>query len=291
LWEIFTQRIIFDDNYSDGTVFATDICDNKVRPEHTESIPTQVQRIIDFCLQDDPDDRPSFEKIRPMLVSASLDYFIGFDPNGAKFWKEHFPDLLMIEWPKFVSTICKNFSHLGITSEHIMFNQSIPIHSKFATISLEQYQKFLLWFGLFEGPKYKTSTSDCCLAHMANVFSQEWFFGTREWTKLDPGHFAVRFSSGNSAPISVSPYVVGFMNGGQSCLVKIYFRKNMEGLETRELECQSDDLSIVTFVNKLKAKYPSIFVTPQQKPKYETAQIVVINPIKSETPLVQDYLS
>jgi len=199
--------------------------------------------------------------LRSLVVKARLDFYLGFDAKGAAFWKQNFQDQATVEWNKFVEVICHHFSHSHWRPDNKIFQSSIiPIHSNFTTlpvtISLEQYQNFLLWFGPFEGStKVKSTaqqTSGCCLDNMDQLINTPWFWGNKEFSLAEPGSYAVRFCSGLSLPISRAPYAVGVFVNNAPVLLKVYFRENRTGLEIIELSAQSDDLSIIALVDELK---------------------------------------
>jgi len=184
-----------------------------------------------------------------------------------------------------VKEICLHFP--SITPENIIFHldtKVVPIHSD-KTISLQEFQNFLLWFGPFEGttntqiPTTTATTTttttattttativkiaNCC-SNMEEMCQQEWFHGNPKPVITEKGFFAVCFNSGSDVPIVESPFSVTFMDESKETpFVRVYFRPKRAGLEFRDLPVQSDDLSIIEFVKILQKQYPSNFKNPK----------------------------
>lgn len=254
LWEIFSQKIIFDGTYNDIEMLAEDICVHKKRPNLSEPILGKpIPKVIEMCLEDF-NGRPSFNDLLYHMENAMVEHFLHNDKAALEFWKRNFQCEAKIPWDIFNQKLLAQFPSVSASSK--IFNlpeKFIPLFStenNIKYVTLEEFQNTLYWFGPFLQRKQlsaitTTTTSEntttvttttkiieiSYLENLEKLCKQKWFWGAQR-TNVESGEFVVRLNLGDNEPISNSPFTLCFALPGNSnnyyCL-RIWFREMRKG--------------------------------------------------------------
>jgi len=289
LWEIFTQTIIFNDAYTDAVVYATDICNHKVRPDKSPLVPEVILPIIDSCLQENPSTRPTFAELKERLEDARVRHFLGtVDHDAEAFWKTHWPTKGKVDWFNndsncFIRVLCRHFGWSQDSQIYKLDPTLVPLHSGgFET--LENFQNLMYWFGPFTvanananagATTASTATSSTSkaakgtpfLANLEEICSQPWFWGSvpndtalaaLNAHEVETGTFVVRLNLGKNQKVADCPYTILFVDKNKTVqTLRVWFRPEKKGLRVVDqglhIDVKTGSLSIVALVNELRA--------------------------------------
>jgi len=178
MWEIFTQTEVFKE-YSDQKIFKNAICKQSVRPPDHKKIPLPIANIMKACWAHNPKIRPTFKKLKGTLIpEAQVDcYLKSFDTKASKFWKRYWNHQYHVKWIDFLDKLISECAWEGKNNKKLQaaLKQSLEVlmGGEKENICLEDFQKFLRWFGPLNAKKSKENI----LSIMQFTMTQSWFYG------------------------------------------------------------------------------------------------------------------
>ena len=100
LWQAVTREEPFLE-FESYESFLEAVTKHRVRPRIPRSTPEAISRLIEQCWQQNPRNRPSFDRIVPQLDAILVQVAIR-DPVGLRFWQKHFPGREGVSWEDFL---------------------------------------------------------------------------------------------------------------------------------------------------------------------------------------------
>jgi len=196
-------------------------CDNDERPP-TDSVPSVLEPIMKLCWSKEPNERPDFLEVVPLLDNARRGYFLQ-DPSEVSFWQAYFPLLFKVPFKTFVDKLWNHHSKIAKTTKSTCdflssLNDiigSVP-EIPFSYVSLLSFKKLSAWFGpLFTGQNF---------IEFCQIMKKPWYFNTitgggqaeSALSKDNPGIFIVRRTPDILQPEKIGyPFTIDYVFHGE----------------------------------------------------------------------------
>jgi len=228
LWEIITGQEPFP-YMEDFKQFKNAITKLKERPVIPENTHPNLKSLMELCWDQDPNKRPTFQQILPLLDSVIVDCLIA-DPEGNRFWKSWYLGKEHVNWGEFT----RKFANLlGISEPNpkdinfmclkkILASPNMEgVQTDPDVVKIEKFGQLLDWFGpiIPDSGKSKGIIASAfspakftILDKIRSCMQKEWFHGdiTREAAEdflagQPKGTFLVRTSTTDRhSPFTIS---------------------------------------------------------------------------------------
>eukprot|EP01123_Difflugia_compressa_P003664 TRINITY_DN148_c0_g1_i1.p1 TRINITY_DN148_c0_g1~~TRINITY_DN148_c0_g1_i1.p1 ORF type:complete len:522 (-),score=81.39 TRINITY_DN148_c0_g1_i1:279-1844(-) len=209
-WETLTRKELFDE-YDDKEVFTEDIARKGKRPPLDDIHPV-LQEILVKSWARNPDTRPSFEQLLPMLEKALIQIYLPTDlcPIAGTFWEKNFPARARVPLSEFLSKFCKTLNNKSTEADRKCLTALLKEEDgDEEVVTIERFSSLLKWFG-------KMRSEVTVIDKVVKVLSCPWFFGSisanvaEDKLKLSgvQGCFLVRLNMGGGMPIEKAPFSI-----------------------------------------------------------------------------------
>jgi serine/threonine protein kinase len=273
-WEILTRKDLFAE-YDDKEIFTEDIARKGIRPLLTE-IHSVLKEIIVRCWDRNPDFRPSFEQVLPMLEKALIQIYLPSTlcPLAPIFWEKNFKQLARVHIDVFVPSLIKTLKPVTKKSQTIKEESCLKAlleeeDGDEKVVSIERFGALLTWFGRMKIDKFTI------LDRVLEVMSSPWFFGMESSQQVERriavlqtkprGTFLVRLNTGERTPIDKAPFTITRVgDDGKVVHTRVYTNKK-GGLTIKPNEGEtitSKGTSIRDFVALIQTKNATLLTVP-----------------------------
>jgi hypothetical protein len=273
-WEILTRKDLFGE-YDDKEIFTEDIARKGIRPLLTE-IHSVLKEIIVRCWDRNPDFRPSFEQVLPMLEKALIQIYLPSTlcPLAPIFWEKNFKQLARVHIDVFVPSLIKTLKPVTKKSQTIKEESCLKAlleeeDGDEKVVSIERFGALLTWFGRMKIDKFTI------LDRVLEVMSSPWFFGMESSQQVERriavlqtkprGTFLVRLNTGERTPIDKAPFTITRVgDDGNVVHTRVYTNKK-GGLTIKPNEGEtitSKGTSIRDFVALIQTKNATLLTVP-----------------------------
>jgi serine/threonine protein kinase len=271
-WEILTRKEIFP-QYTDKSVFREDIANKGIRLP-LDDIDPVLCKILVKCWDRNPDLRPSFEQLLPLLEKALIDIYLPLElcPLAGVFWQKNFKYQARVPINDFVSRIITTL--LVITKKTtIITEESLKMlleeeEGDEKVVSIERFSDLLTWFGPMKQQNRLT-----ILHQIIRVLNSPWFFGMDTSLQSERhiallaskprGLFLVRLNMGERTPTNKAPFTITRVEDDKGNVVhtRVYsFHNGLIIKPTEQQKFTGSGYSIWDFIEMLK-KDPSELLT------------------------------
>lgn len=268
-WEILTRKELFLE-YNDKEIFTEDIARKGKRPPIDDIDPILV-KILNMCWDENPDNRPLFEQIIPMLEKALIQIYLPTDlcAIAQSFWLMNYKYQPRAPFEEFAlkliralkKVMVKTSIQLEMRGLRALLEEEVGEEK---VVTIERFSAFLTWFG-----PLKTDTHTI-LEQMLTVLKSPWFFGKMSSEQSERqiasclskprGLFLVRLNMGTQIPTNKSPFTITRVvdNTGKVIHSRVYTsKKNGLIIEFKSEKDKNNNIiiegaSITDLIRKLK---------------------------------------
>jgi len=265
-WEILTREDLFD-QYDDKEIFTEDIARKGVRPTLINVHPV-LQELLVKAWSRNPDSRPSFEQVLPMLEKALIQIYLPSDlcPMAGTFWEKNFPARARVPLDSFITKFTKalnskNPVHGACLKEILMEEDGDE-----KVVSIERFCALLKWFG-----KMKIDHVNTVIERLYDVMNKNWFFGPEAAKEAEdrlklyhnkPGCFLVRLNMGGGTSIEKAPFSISRVaEDGKVLHTRVYPREK-SGLMIQygkgPTKIRNKSANLVDLITTIKNKEPKL---------------------------------
>jgi len=236
-WEILTRKELFP-QYNDKDIFREDIAIKGIRPP-LDDIDPVLCKILVQCWDRNPDLRPSFEQLLPLLEKALIDIYLPLDlcPLAPVFWQMNFKYQARVPIDDFVYKFIRTLIVVTDKSPIKIEEESLKMlleeeEGNEKVVSIERFSALLTWFGPMKQPNRMT-----ILHQIITVLSSPWFFGKYTLQQSERhiallaskprGLFLVRLNMGERIPTNKAPFTITRVDDqGNVVQTRVYRFKN-----------------------------------------------------------------
>jgi len=273
-WEILTRKDLFAE-YDDKEIFTQDIAIKGIRPALDDIHPV-LKEIIVKCWDRNPDLRPSFEQVLPMLEKALIQIYLPSDlcPLAPAFWEKNFKQQARVPIEDFVTKLIKTLKPAAkknqITKEENCLKALLEEEDgDEKVVTIERFGALLNWFGRMKIDKFTI------LDRVIEVMASPWFFAMETSQQVEKriailerkprGTFLVRLNTGERIPIDKAPFTITRVgDDGNVVHTRVYTNKK-GGLTIKPNEAEtitSRGNSIRDFIQTVQSKNASLLTVP-----------------------------
>jgi len=273
-WEILTRKDLFSE-YDDKEIFSQDIAIKGIRPP-LDGVHSVLKEIIVRCWDRNPDVRPSFEQVLPMLEKALIQIYLPSTlcPLAPIFWEKNFKQQATVAIHDFLPKLIKTLKSVPNKKSQLQEESCLKAlleeeDGDEKVVSMEQFGALLTWFGRMKIDKFTV------LDRLLEVMSSPWFFGLESSQQVERriavlerkirGTFLVRLNTGERTPIDKAPFTITRVaEDGSVVHTRVYTNKK-GGLTIKPSEGEtisSKGTSIKDFVLTIQSKNSGLLTVP-----------------------------
>jgi len=237
-----------------------------------------LQELIGKCWDRNPDLRPSFEQVLPMLEKALIQIYLPSEicPLAPVFWEKNFKQQARVPIDDFISKLIKTLKpNLSAKKNQYLKEESClkalleEEDGDEKVVTIERFGSLLSWFGRMKIDKFTI------LDNVIAVMSSPWFFGMESSQQVEKriailerkprGTFLIRLNTGERIPIDKAPFTITRVgDDGNVVHTRVYTNKK-GGLTIKPNEGETISSavnSIKDFVQKIKSKHAALLTDP-----------------------------
>jgi len=264
-WETLTRKDLFEE-YDDKELFTEDIGRKGKRPPLGDIHPV-LQEILVKCWDRNPDTRPTFEQLVPMLEKALIQIYLPSDlcPLAGTFWEKNFPAVARAPLEGFILKFTKALNNKNPVHATCLRALMTEEDGDEKVISIDRFASLLKWFGKMKTDQYTV------IDRVAAVLGKSWFFGTEGAKEAEdrlklysdkPGCFLVRLNmGGGTTPIEKAPFSISRVSENGTVLHTRVYPRDTTGLMIqlgKGQKIRNKSTNLVDFINTIKLKEPKL---------------------------------
>jgi len=211
LWEIYTEKIPYDNRFESFDELIEAITIDNERPPLPDSCPPTLKKLMTSCWNENPDIRPSFSDMLTSNIFEDLIIEGTIGPEhqlGRSLWKENFFDRWQVPWKDFLGGF---ISYLDIILDPIAqdvmecLKQTIVVNDIIEDmVTLENYAAMLYWLGPLE-------KGSLFIYKLLEIFKKPYFHGVLSSTaaekllaKKKRGTYLIRLTTNEPGSYAIS---------------------------------------------------------------------------------------
>jgi len=154
IWELLIERIPYYDSDIKSSEELFEKVKGGTRPSIPKNCPPPLQKLITKCWNEDPEKRPSLIEIIESNVfnDSFLDAMAAGSEIAREMWSKFGPDTKEVKWQDFLESfaLLLNINVSGTELEVKCLQKILNANVSPFTVSVQNFEKFLRWFGPIE---------------------------------------------------------------------------------------------------------------------------------------------